>query len=84
MKLKRIWITNYREFRGTFEGDEEAASVEKNLKAEAEVMIRKCSLALTIPAAYDDFGDALFDVTSFKVLPNNEIIINVIYTGTAK
>jgi hypothetical protein len=84
MKLKRIWITNYKEFRRTFEGDEEAASVEKNLKAEAEALIRKSRLDFTISAPYDDFGYALFDVTSFKVLPNNEIIINVIYTGTAK
>lgn len=84
MKLKRIWITNYREFRRTFEDDKEAEFVVRNLGAEVEKMIQKGSIDFVLSAAYDTWGDALFDVTIVKVLPSNEVIIDVQYTGTAK
>lgn len=84
MKLKRIWITNYKEFRRTFEEDADADFVIKNLHSEAEKMIGRRCIDLSISAAYDDYGDALFDTTSFKALPNGEIIIEVKFTTTAK
>ena len=85
MRLKRIWIDNYREFRSTFEDDAEANFVMENLSNSVKTILEKQrSIDFTLCAAYDDEGDALFDLVSIKILPSMEVIINVKYTGTAK
>lgn len=84
MTLKRIWVENYREFRQTFEKDIDAYYVLNNLNKEVVDQLSNGQLHLVLSAAYDDWGDALFDIKSFKVLPDNSVIINVEYTGTVK
>lgn len=84
MTLKRIWVENYREFRNTFENDKESEFVLKNLEKEAYTQLLAGHIDIVLSAAYDVWGDALFDIKSFKVLPDNSVIINVKYTGTVK
>lgn len=84
MTIKRIWVENYREFRNTFENDKESEFVLKNLEEDARTQLFAGHIDLVLSAAYDAWGDALFDIKSFKVLPDNSVIINVEYTGTVK
>lgn len=84
MTIKRIWVENYREFRNTFENDKESEFVLKNLEEEAHTQLLSGHIDLVLCAAYDEWGDALFDVRSLKILPGDDVIINVQYTGTVK
>ena len=87
MTIRRIWITNYAYFRSIIEDDATAKYVVDNLYKEVEAQISplvSSHLDLSLSAAYDDEGLALFDVREFKWLKDNSIIVNVEFTCTAK
>ena len=87
MKLRRVWVTNYRYFRTIIEQDDEANRVLENLYNCVDAQINQINepyINLTIGGAYDDDGVCLFDVVEFKKLKDNSIIVNVEFTSTAK
>ncbi len=87
MKIKRIWISNYKAFRSTFDNDKEAKQNINKLNLEADKMLNEENnphVDLFLFAAYDEEGDAIFELESLKILPDQTAILNVHYTGTVK
>lgn len=86
MEVKKVFITNYREFRSTFRNVADAYLVIENLQKEVEADL-KCDenahVKMGYAPSYDDEGFALFDVTRLRVY-HNTVEVQVEYTGTAK
>lgn len=86
MELKKVFITNYKEFRSTFRDDVDAYYVMGNLQKAIEADVKmgeESHVKLFYGPHYDDEGFALFDVTRVRVY-HNTVEVQVIYTGTAK
>lgn len=86
MKLKRVFINNYREFRSTFHEDVDAYYVMGNLQKDVAADLEQdenAHVQMSYAPSYDDDGFALFDVVQVKV-SYNQVEVRVVYTGTAK
>lgn len=86
MDIKKVFITNYREFRSTFHDDVEAYCVMGRLQKEIEADLKQdenAHIQMSYAPSYDDEGFALFDVTRVRVY-HNTVEVQVEYTGTAK
>lgn len=85
MKLRRVYVRNYREFRSTFEENDLAKAVLVGLSeiVESQIQDEKAPhVNLFLLSPYKDDGDAIFEVKYVRVLPDNTVIIDVDYTGT--
>ena len=86
MEVKKVFITNYREFRRTFHDDVDAYYVMGNLQKAIEEDVKmeeEAHVKLFYGPHYDEEGFALFDVTRVRVY-HNTVEVQVEYTGTAK
>lgn len=86
MDVKKVFITNYREFRSTFHDDVEAYCVMGRLQKMVEDDLRENETAhvnMFYGPYYDDEGFALFDVTRVRVY-HDTVEVQVEYTGTVK
>ena len=86
MKLKHVWIDNYRHFRSIFENQEDADLVQKNLEKLIENDIipdETAHLKLQYWPNYDEEGLAGFEVTQAK-FAHGQAYVNVTFTSTAK
>jgi len=86
MEVKKVFITNYREFRSTFHDDVDAFYVMGNLQKEVEADLQcdeNAHVKMSYAPSYDDEGFALFVVTRVRVY-HHTVEVQVQYTGTAK
>lgn len=82
-EVNRVWISNYREFRQTFPGDQEARLVEANLKGEVQRQMREnMGIQEGYSAAYNSESFACFDTVSAKFY-HNRVDVVVLFTSTA-
>lgn len=81
--VNRAWISNYREFRRTFEDDQEAKHVEAQLKEEIQRNLREnLGIQESYAASYDSENFACFDTVSAKFY-FGKVDVTVVFTSTA-
>lgn len=86
MKLNSVMITNYRYYRGIFEGDKESEFVINNLHNAIAEDIKEDETAhinLQYWVHYDEEGLAGFEVTQAR-FAHDKAYINVQFISTAK